>query len=512
MTRQSELAHRAPRRRPPMHIVAPATVALAVGALLLESGAEALRPAMPIAVRPVVFDRSQPEPEAQGTQRRGVAVQAAGWLEADPFYIAATALADGVVREMLVLEGERVEQGQVIARLVDDDARLALARAEAELETRQAELQAAEADLAAADVDWANPVERERAVAVARAALEETEAELAQVPAMIAAEQARLERDQEELERARKALARDAATELEVIIYEKTVESQAAAVDIMRKREAILRAKRDRLTAELAAAERNADLRVMERRALDASKAAVTSARAAVRQAEAARDEAQLRLDRMTIRAPITGYVQSRFKVPGDKVMLAMDDPHSAHLVHLYDPQKIQVRVDVPLADASHVFTGQQCEVVVEVLPDATFVGEVTRITHEADLQKNTLQVKVRVIDPSPLLRPEMLTRVKFLPDGAAAGSDAVGDASPVRVPEASLDRAAGGARVWVVRDRRAGAGVVRPVAVTLVTAEAGWATVRGDLRPGDLLALEPAGLTEGQRVRMRDPDREASS
>jgi len=34
-------------------------------------------------------------------------VQAAGWLEAEPYFVAATALTDGVIEEMLVLEGDR---------------------------------------------------------------------------------------------------------------------------------------------------------------------------------------------------------------------------------------------------------------------------------------------------------------------------------------------------------------------------------------------------------------------
>src|SRR5690606_19755873 len=245
---------------------------------------------------------------------------------------------------------------------------------------------------------------------------------------------------------------------------------------------------------------------IEERRALDSAQAALAAAQAALAQADAARDEAQLRLDRMTIASPITGYIMRRLTSPGDKVMLAMDDVHSSHIAHIYDPQQIQVRGDVPLADAASVFTGQRCEVVVEILPDRTFTGEVTRITHQADVQKNTLEVKVKVLDPDPLLRPEMLTRVKFLPDGAGSGGGAGGQAggegaSLVLVPEAALDTAGGAARVWVVRDRRAGRGVVQPVGVSIAEApdldmRAGWTAVRADLHVGDLLAINPPSLS----------------
>ena len=42
------------------------------------------------------------------------------------------ALADGIVESILVLEGEPIKAGQVVARMVADDARLAAAKAEAE--------------------------------------------------------------------------------------------------------------------------------------------------------------------------------------------------------------------------------------------------------------------------------------------------------------------------------------------------------------------------------------------
>ena len=58
------------------------------------------------------------------TVRRSAVTEAAGWLEADPFPIYVPALAPGIVKEVLVLEGEPVEAGQVVVRMIDDDARL----------------------------------------------------------------------------------------------------------------------------------------------------------------------------------------------------------------------------------------------------------------------------------------------------------------------------------------------------------------------------------------------------
>ncbi len=490
-----------------------AALAIVLGGTILYSAGDALRPTPTVRVEPAVFIRVQAETPAPETARTEpvsrVTVQAPGWLEPDPYYTACTALAEGVVKAVHVLEGERVEKGQLVAELVDDDARLALAQADAALLAAHAELVSAVAEQTAAQTDWDSPVERERAVATARAALDETIAELTQLPSLISAERAMLERMSEDLSRLESAEKFNAASEFEVVIRQKDVARQAATLESVERRRAILDARSERLRAEVAAAERDFELRVSERRRLDDANARVARAEANVAQHSARRDEAALRYDRMTIEAPIAGFVQKRWKVPGDKIMFGMDTPHSAHVLHLYDPTKIQVRVDVPLADAAHVSVGQLCEVIVDVLPDTPFEGIVTRITHEADLQKNTLQVKVRVIDPPELLKPEMLTRVKFLPStGGARTSDTEPSDAAVLVTRAALrDETDSSARVWAVRARRNGVGTAAAVTVTILDRTDNGVRVRGDLRPGDLLVVDETALSEGQRLRVANTD-----
>ncbi len=488
-----------------------AAVFLLLGGALAFTGVQSLTPLPTVSVAPVVSaaPEQQAEQSADPTPTPSgptVAVQAPGWLEADPFFIAATALTGGVIEQVLVLEGDSVEAGQILATMIDDDATLEVAHAQANLSAAQASVEAARARLTAAQTDWDEPVERQRAVATTRAHADEIRAELEQLPALIAKEQAIAEKRREEYERAKRAFDSGAASDTELIIATQEYEAQQATVESIKLREPIIANKLRELEAEYEAAARNAKLRIEEREALDAAKAGLLQAEANEALAKAALDTAQLRLDRMTIRAPISGYVQRRLKLPGDKAMLDADDPHSAHIVHLYDPAKIQVRVDVPLADASNIGLGQPCEVVVDVLPDRTFRGVVTRITHEADLQKNTLQAKVRVIDPSPLLRPEMLTRVRFLPgaNNQTTGATAArADATIFQVPDASIDTSPT-TSVWVVRDRRQNTGEAIRITVDASSTEDGWTTVTGDLLPTDLVILDPTDLSPGDRVRLK--------
>eukprot|EP00913_Durusdinium_trenchii_P006027 g5639.t1 len=448
-------------------------------------------------------------PVSAGARRDSKTVQAAGWLEAEPFSVACTALADGVVESIEVLEGDPVRKGDVVARLVPEDAQLGVARAEAALSLAEAGLALAQAEQRAAQTEWDEPVERDRATEAGRAELAERQAELAQLPMLIEAERATLVRLEEELTRATESQSRGAATEFEVVVARQWVDMQRAMAESVAARRPLLSARVDRAKAQLRAAERNQTLRIEERRRLDAAIAGAARAQADVERARVARDEAALELSRMVIMAPIDGYVQARFKAPGDKVVRMMDDPTSAQLLRLYDPSRIQVRVDVPLADASHVRVGQRCDVVVEVLPDRTFAGEVLRVTHEADLQKNTLEVKVKVLDPSPLLRPEMLTRVKFLAQDRPAGSvgaGAPGSDQHVLVPLNALSDAGGATRVWTVRQRRGDRGVARPVSVDVLAESDGWAQYRkgaATIRPLDGLDLD---VPEGDFLALMGP------
>lgn len=506
-----------PRRR--AALIVPTAVLAATAGLIAWASWPVLRPAESVAVVQAVFDReAMPIAEAseRSATRNAPTVQAPGWLEAEPYYVAASALSDGIVESVDVLEGDTVKRGQVVARLNANEAELWLRQAEAALLVAQAAARVAEAEHAAAETMWAEPIELDRAVEAGAAALAEAQAELAQLPALIASARADHVRLEHEAERSRRLAQRNAANDLERVINEQRAVAQEAQVAALVAREPMLASRVERLQAELRAAKRRLDLRIDDRRRLDAAAAALASARAEVEHAVATRDEATLELDEMAVRSPIDGVVQRRLKVPGDKAIVGMDSSHSAHIVHLYDPARLQVRVDVPLADASHLYVGQPCEVVVEVLPDRVFKGEVIIITHEADLQKNTLQAKVRVIDPDPILRPEMLTRVKFLPTGDGDDSSSTpvsaNPMSRVLVPADAVDHTLGSPRVWLVTDRRNGRGTLSPRVVEVIDETDGWLAVAGHIEPGALIAVDLDQPREGRLVAYRAAHEGAAS
>lgn len=451
-----------------------------------------------------------------------VVCQASGWLEAAPYSINVSALANGIIDKVLVLEGQTVKAGQVLVTMIDDDAKLEVQRFEAEYASAVARMKASHARLKAAQSDWDNPIERKRKLAVTEADLVEAKAELERLPSEIRVEQARCDELKDEANRMKLARKKGVATDFELKGADFRYESQLAKLQATQQTKAILEAKVKRLEAEVIAARKHLKLRIQERQALEEGKAAVAQAKADLKNIEVRLAEAKLRLSRMKVTSPVDGVVQQRLRSPGDKLMVQADVSTSAHVVSLYDPSKMQVRVDVPLADVAKVGVGQRAIVRVDMdtdrEEDREFTGKLTRIVHHADIQKNTLEVKVAIDAPSALLKPEMLARVKFLARPASqrsAASDSTNanksSGSPVDsgsmqrlfVPAALVEKT-GQAEGFVWRVNRKDSTAEKVIVRLGRHGKDQWVQVRDGLNPGDrIIDADPQSLQAGLRVKI---------
>ena len=488
----SEAAVPLPPKRWVSRVLLPGGIILTCLILLAYTARDSLWPATDVRVVRVL---SKFAAQATGS----VTVQAPGWVEADPFPIYVSGLATGVVDEVLVLEGHEVKAGDVVVTLIEDDARLALERAQADLEKRRAELSMSDAALTAAQTDWDNPIDRDQAVAVNSAKLQESEAELDRLSSVIVMHQAKLAELQDNHQRLL-ALLPSASAELEVKQLQFRCQAQKALLESTQKQQQAVEAQIQRCQAGLKAAREHRQLRIKELKTLEEAKAQVEMAKAQIDMAEVTVAEAQLRLDRMKIRAQADGVVMTRLAVPGFKVMLEGDMKESAHVVYLYNPQKLQVRADVPLADAAKVGVGQKAKIIVDVLPDEEFTGQVSRIVHEADIEKNTLEVKVAIDNPSPELKPEMLARIKFMGSGP---EDTNSSALRIFVPERLCrDRSGNKAKIWLVTAQS----TAKLQDIILGgNRQEGWVDVVSGLNLGDTLIADPIdGLEDGRKVRIK--------
>ncbi|NNJ24732.1 efflux RND transporter periplasmic adaptor subunit [Alienimonas chondri] len=479
-------------------VLAPAVI---LGGFLAMTGWAARdlwRSAKPVTVVPVVVRQAE-------VRRAGTPLfQAAGWVEPRPTPTYVSALASGVVNELLVVAGQEVTAGEVVARLNDVDAALALRRAEADLQLAEADVAAAEAELAAATQLYETPLARRAALAAADAALAKVEAEGDALPARIAAAEARLKFAQQNREGRR--AARGAVSDRLVQQAESDADGAAAELaelhslrDSLPKQAAALRRQRDAVAEQT-------ELRIEEANRVAAASAQVRAAEARRRQAEVAVEGAELRQDRMTLRSPTDGRVLALLAPPGAFVtgQETQSNPEGSAVVSLYDPAMLQVRADVRLEDVPRVMRGQP--VVIETAASAEPIsGTVLDATASASVQKNTLEVKVALESPPAAVRPEMLVKATFLAPPTADEAAGEGKRERLLVPRRLVEREGESRSVWIA----AADGTARRQPVTL--GDAGTedlVEVADGLQPTDkLLSGGREGLGDGDRIEITGED-----
>ena len=486
-----------PSRKWLMRLGLPLILILTAMFLVAFAGWQAFRPATDVRSTTVAVRAIETDEPVRSSS--GGIIQAPGWVEPDPFSTYVSALTQGVVNKVMVVEGDVIHKDQVVATLVDDDARIATRSAEATVDQREGEVAAAEASLKAAMIEMKELVSVDRRVAIAKAKAVQLEAELLGFSAKkTAAESAR---DQLADEYKRKLnLAEDGAVAVGPVkrLGMKLLAAKAVLKSIDAEANA-LRAELSAARAEETASLRDKDLLTHEILEVERAKAALFIAKGTLDIATADRDSAQLRLDRTKVISPVDGVVIERLTSPGSTIQFA-NGPHGAHVIHLYDPSKLQVRADIPLAEAARVGVGQSAEIVVDLLPDTIFKGEVTRFVHRADISKNTIEAKVRIFNPSPLLKPDMLARVRILPASISKGTTALRTVQRVFIPNEAIGA---NGTTWVIEERTRDRGTVRRKTLQLGDRVIdGWREVIDGLEPGDSVVLGDPPLSDGEIVR----------
>jgi multidrug resistance efflux pump len=235
-------------------------------------------------------------------------------------------------------------------------------------------------------------------VEVARRRLELQQAgfrdeEIEQAAAALNSAQARQEQATADWERSQQLFERGVIARQELDAGQAAMRQAQAAVDNARARLELLQA-----------GTRAEDLRIYE---------------AELASAQAQLTQVQWDIAQCTLRAPRDGVVLDQLAQPGDWVAPATDDPQSAAVLSVFDPARIQAWVDVNQRDSSSVSVGQRVELTTDAQPERIIQGTVSRIMPQANLQKNTVQVKIAIADPPADFRPELSVKVVFLPSEA---------------------------------------------------------------------------------------------
>jgi len=251
-----------------------------------------------------------------------------GWQRTNDAYLQSdltpiSAKVTGYVRELPVRDYERVHQGQVLARLVDDDYRAAVAQAEANI-------------LAATAQHGALQAQHELQLANVQAA-----------HAVVASTVASRDQNQRDLTRQQRLL--------------QTGSSSTEAREKLETTHAQLEAQLAQTRAQAEAAQRQ--LAVLEAQ-IAQSEAAITAGRAAL-------VAARLNLEYTTIIAPQDGVLGQRQVKPGQLVSVG------SQITTLTPLPNVWVIANYKETQLTHMAVGQEARITVDTFPGHTLRGHV---------------------------------------------------------------------------------------------------------------------------------------
>lgn len=476
----------------------PATILLGFVGLLTVAVGTVWLPRPEVRVMPVIVKRSALQ--SAGTRL----FQAPGWIEPRPTAISVAALAPGVIEELLVVEGQHVIAEEPIARLIAIDAELAREQAQAAYAIRDGDLARARAEQHAANIRYDRPLHLHAPLAAAESVLAQSRTELSQLPYLIETAQANVKFARSNVEGKRTAKSAVAGR-----VLEQAESEYAAAVAKLQE----LQNRGPYLEQELAAQQRQVDVWQQQLELLVEERRQLAEADARVQSAVALRDDAQVRLrqaelacQRNVIRAPIEGRILRLVASPGSRVMgmEVNSGQSSSTVVEMYDPKKLQVRADVRLEDVPLLTSGQPVEIETAASP-GIIQGRVLQATSSANIQKNTLEVKVELVDPPEAVRPEMLVTAAFLAPPTADLLPSAAESQRLYIPQQLSQSTHDGTLVWIVdADNRA-----QPRQVTLGrTTPEGLIEVQSGLELTDkLISNGGDGLRAGQVVQVVGED-----
>lgn len=274
----------------------------------------------------------------------------------------------GRLTQLFVDQGDRVQKGQILAKMDDRDVR--------------AQLQKAKADLAQAQAHLA-----ELQVGSLPQQINDAQAQVNTAQARLTLSQRRRQRNQE--------LAKLGAIS----------QDQLAPF--------IAEARTDRVALEKA--QRNLELVSKGTRP-----ASIAQAQAQVAQAQAQLQAIQVQLEDTLIRAPFSGTVTQKYATVGAFVTpttsaSATSSATSTSIVALNSGT--EALANVPEVDVGQIRPGQLVEIVADAYPGQTFWGRVHLIAPEAVVQQNvtSFQVRATLKTGQALLRSGMNVDLTFL-------------------------------------------------------------------------------------------------
>jgi HlyD family secretion protein len=226
-------------------------------------------------------------------------------------------------------------------------------------------------------------------------------------------------------------------------------------------------------------------------------KEVIDAQQATVRQLEGSLELAMVQLNDTVIRAPFDATVLDRNVEVGEFVTTGFvgDKGAKGYVLSIADLNDLRVELDVDQKDIAKTSPGQPCTIVTDAYADHKYAGVVELISPEANRQKATVLVRVKVLQPDELIKPDMNATVSFL---SKPSTTQQATTASIRVPEGAVRNGA----VFVVENGRA----IKKIVTKGLSSSGGEVEIRSGLIGGeDLITSPPDELKDGDKVQAEE-------
>jgi len=197
--------------------------------------------------------------------------------------------------------------------------------------------------------------------------------------------------------------------------------------------------------------------------------------------AKAALATAKSNFDQQSLKSPIDGVILNRPLPLGTRVAVNDDIMRIAQVA----PESLVIRAAVDEEDIAKVRLKQIVRLTLYAFPSRAFEGRVTRIYDQADADRRTFEVDVKLAELEPHLQPGMTGELAFVMDSRDRA---------IVVPSQAVQNGS----VYVLEANRLKR---RPVQIGLRSVER--TEIISGLKPGDRVIISPvANYRDGKRLR----------
>ncbi|MEH2226459.1 efflux RND transporter periplasmic adaptor subunit [Nostoc sp.] len=306
----------------------------------------------------------------------------------------------GVLSRLYVEQGDRIQQGQILARM--DSAGIEAQRSQyrANLAQSQAQLAQALAGSRPQEITQAKARLAQSQAQLAAAKAGNRPQEIAQSQSQVDAAQARVNYTSEQVKRY-EYLYKEGAEKKQLLDQAISDDKSARAnLEEAKKRFSLVQSgtRSEEIDQRQAAVnEARAALVLLE----DGTRSEeIVQRQAAVASAEAQLKGVQVQLEDTIIRAPLSGIVTQKYAEPGAFVTPTTSASTSASATSssiVAVARGLEILAQVPEADLGRIKQGQQVEIVADAYPDRVFKGHVRLIAPEAVVEQGVTSFQVRV-------------------------------------------------------------------------------------------------------------------